>query len=68
MISAAAFFTIVAGLIGTMVAVIFLVGIPREAKRKMEEKALETMGENKASYMLKGARLPIAIEGSGQEG
>lgn len=30
-------------------------GIPPELKRKMEEKALETMGENKASYLMKDA-------------
>ena len=28
-------------------------GVPADMKRKMEEKALETMGENKASYMMK---------------
>ncbi|CAK4031388.1 hypothetical protein B0A55_01704 [Lecanosticta acicola] len=32
---------------------IYLFGIPKEYKRAMEEKALETMGENKASYMTK---------------
>ncbi|KAK0292105.1 hypothetical protein LTR91_000099 [Friedmanniomyces endolithicus] len=30
-------------------------GIPPQLKRQMEEKALETMGENKASYMMKDA-------------
>jgi len=30
-------------------------GIPPQMKRQMEEKALETMGENKASYMMKDA-------------
>lgn len=28
-------------------------GIPPWLKREMEDKALETMGENKASYMMK---------------
>lgn len=31
------------------------VGIPPALKRKLEDKALETMGENKASYMMKDA-------------
>jgi len=31
----------------------FSFGIPPQLKRQMEEKALETMGENKASYMMK---------------
>lgn len=30
-------------------------GIPREVKREMEEQALKTMGENKASFMMKDA-------------
>lgn len=37
-------------------------GIPPQLKRQMEEKALETMGENKASYMMKDAigRVPAS--------
>ena len=31
---------------------IFLFGIPPWLKRELEEKALETMGENKMSYMV----------------
>jgi len=34
---------------------VYLFGIPKEWKRAAEEKALETMGENKASYMMKDA-------------
>jgi hypothetical protein len=34
-------------------ALIYFFGIPVELKRAMEKKALETMGENKASYVLK---------------
>ncbi|KAK4550040.1 hypothetical protein LTR36_003007 [Oleoguttula mirabilis] len=34
---------------------IYVFGIPPQLKRQMEEKALETMGENKASYMMKDA-------------
>ncbi|KAK3117380.1 hypothetical protein LTR53_001294 [Teratosphaeriaceae sp. CCFEE 6253] len=37
-------------LIGGYIAVF---GIPPQLKRQMEEKALETMGENKASYLMK---------------
>ncbi|KAH9826251.1 hypothetical protein Tdes44962_MAKER03635 [Teratosphaeria destructans] len=36
-------------------AYIYLFGIPKEWKRAAEEKALETMGENKMSYMAKDA-------------
>jgi hypothetical protein len=32
---------------------IYVFGIPPQLKRQMEEKALETMGENKMSYMMK---------------
>lgn len=35
-------------------------GVPPQWKRAMEEKALETMGENKASYLVKG-KLCIAL-------
>lgn len=34
---------------------IYSFGIPPQLKRQLEEKALETMGENKASYMMKDA-------------
>jgi len=50
--------TILTGLAGVLAIFalgIYLFGIPPEMKRKMEEGALKTMGENKASYMLKGA-------------
>ena len=36
-------------IISIFAAYIYLFGIPQEYKRAMEEKALETMGENKAS-------------------
>lgn len=48
------FFTIIAGLAAVVAAYIYFFGVPPQMKRAMEEKALETMGENKASYMLKG--------------
>jgi hypothetical protein len=42
---------VIAGLVGLAV---YFFGIPPEVKRKMENAALKTMGENKASFMLKG--------------
>jgi len=53
--STAVTFTIIFGLVAAIAAYFYLFGIPPEAKRKMEETALDTMGENKASYMMKGA-------------
>ena len=52
--SAATFFTVVAGIIAVIAASVYLFGIPPAWKRAAEEKALDTMGENKASYVLKG--------------
>lgn len=49
-------FTVLAGIIALAAGYIYFFGIPPETKRAMEEKALETMGENKASYMMKGSR------------
>lgn len=37
---------------------VYLFGIPPQLKRKMERAALETMGENKASYIVKGMQFP----------
>ena len=48
-------FTVLAGIIAIFATIIYVIGIPKEWKRAAEEKALETMGENKASYMMKGA-------------
>ena len=44
----------VVGLLAVLIGAIYLFGIPPGMKRAMEEKALDTMGENKASYTLKG--------------
>ncbi|KJY01050.1 hypothetical protein TI39_contig305g00019 [Zymoseptoria brevis] len=41
-----AFASIIAGYV-------YVFGIPPEMKRKLEKQALQTMGENKASYMMK---------------
>ncbi|GAB7354699.1 hypothetical protein MBLNU459_g5118t1 [Dothideomycetes sp. NU459] len=51
--AAATYFTVVAGLLALLAGAIYLFGIPPQLKRAMEEKALETMGENKASYLMK---------------
>lgn len=55
--TAATFFTALAGIIAVIGLAIFLFGIPPELKRKMERAALKTMGENKLSYVAKGALL-----------
>jgi hypothetical protein len=47
-------FTIIFGILIVAAIAIYFFGIPAEWKREMERKALETMGENKASYMVKG--------------
>lgn len=52
--TAALVFTILAGLLAVTAGAIYLFGLPPGMKRAMEEKALETMGENKASYLMKG--------------
>lgn len=51
--SATAIFTVLAGLVAVLVGAIYVFGIPPGMKRAMEDKALDTMGENKASYTLK---------------
>jgi hypothetical protein len=53
--TAATFFTALAGVIAVIGLAIFIFGIPPEIKRKMERTALKTMGENKLSYVAKGA-------------
>ena len=58
--STTAIFTVFAGIVALIAGAVYLFGIPPEYKRKMEEKALETMGENKASYMMKGASFFLA--------
>ena len=49
--------TALAGLVALVSLAIYLFGIPPEAKRKLERQALQTMGENKLSYIAKGASL-----------
>lgn len=52
--TAAQIFTALAGVIAIFSLAVYLFGIPPELKRKLERKALQTMGENKMSYALKG--------------
>jgi hypothetical protein len=47
-------FTVFAGIVAVIALGVYLFGIPPELKRKMERQALQTMGENKLSYMAKG--------------
>jgi hypothetical protein len=43
-----------AGVVAILALAVYLFGIPPEVKRKMEKAALKSMGENKASYLMKG--------------
>lgn len=52
--AATQFWTIFAGVIGVIALAVYLFGIPPEMKRKLERQALQTMGENKMSYVVKG--------------
>lgn len=52
--SAATLLSVLAAVLALAAGAVFLFGIPPQWKRAMEDKALETMGENKASYMVKG--------------
>ena len=52
--TAATFFTALAGVVAVVSLAVFLFGIPPKLKRKMERTALKTMGENKLSYVAKG--------------
>jgi hypothetical protein len=55
--------TAIVGAIALVGLYVYFFGIPPELKREMEKKALETMGENKASYVLKGEinRFPVDL-------
>jgi len=55
------FLTILAGVVTLLAVAIYFFGIPPELKRKMERAALKTMGENKASYLVKGKALRQAL-------
>ncbi|KAF2723258.1 hypothetical protein K431DRAFT_344825 [Polychaeton citri CBS 116435] len=49
--------TTIYGTIGVLILLlggyIYVFGLPPEIKRKLEEEALDKMGENKSSYMMK---------------
>lgn len=60
--SATTIFTVIAGLLALLAGAVYLFGIPPQMKRAMEEKALDTMGENKASYMLKGMYYCVKLQ------
>jgi hypothetical protein len=45
-----------AGVLALLSLAVYFFGIPPELKKKMEKAALKTMGENKASYILKGSQ------------
>jgi len=53
MTSSTTVLSVFAGILALISLAIYIFGIPAEWKREMEKKALKTMGENKASYMLK---------------
>ena len=46
--------TYIATILVLLTLTIYFFGIPPELKRKLERQALKTMGENKASYLVKG--------------
>ncbi|KAF1912511.1 hypothetical protein BDU57DRAFT_368327 [Ampelomyces quisqualis] len=46
-------FTVFAGILALVGAYLYFFGIDPETKRALERKALQTMGENKMSYMAK---------------
>jgi hypothetical protein len=52
--AASTYLSVLAAVVALMVGAVYLFGVPPQWKRAMEEKALETMGENKASYLVKG--------------
>ncbi|THX51039.1 hypothetical protein D6D06_07608 [Aureobasidium pullulans] len=51
--TASAYLSVLAAMLALAVGAVYMFGVPPQWKRAMEEKALETMGENKASYLVK---------------
>lgn len=47
-------FSVFAGILAVLSVYVYFFGIPPALKRELEERALKTMGENKASYLVKG--------------
>lgn len=58
--TASAYLSVLAAMLALAVGAVYMFGVPPQWKRAMEEKALETMGENKASYLVK-SKLCIAL-------
>lgn len=54
--------TAFAGIVAVISIAVYFFGIPPELKRKMEKQALKTMGENKASYIVKDqiSKVPVS--------
>lgn len=46
-------FSVFAGIVAVLSVYVYFFGIPPALKRELEERALKTMGENKASYLVK---------------
>lgn len=57
--AASTYLSVLAAVVALMVGAVYLFGIPPQWKRAMEDKALETMGENKASYLVKGTHILV---------
>ncbi|KAG9526569.1 hypothetical protein KCU71_g1180, partial [Aureobasidium melanogenum] len=51
--AASTYLAVLVAVVALMAAAVYMFGIPPQWKRAMEDKALETMGENKASYLVK---------------
>ena len=58
--AASTYLSVLAAVVALIVGAVYLFGVPPQWKRAMEEKALETMGENKASYLVKGMHSSIS--------
>lgn len=54
-------FTIFAGILALVGAYFYFFGLDPETKRALERKALQTMGENKMSYMAKGTSVVVTL-------
>jgi hypothetical protein len=59
--AASTYLSVLAAVVALMIGAVYLFGVPPQWKRAMEEKALETMGENKASYLVKGMHTSVSL-------
>ena len=53
--------TTLVGILAIISLAVYIFGIPPELKRSMEKKALKAMGENKASYIMKGILITLPL-------